>query len=159
MRKVSHALCGSIIAVLLVLAGCDSTGNTGDPPEVTRTMTWNVTVPGYTSQDMGYRLLRLDPDNGTIVSIPETGAKATGSTGYVQISLSGIRGNHYGITIFKDLDSSGTLTTGDVVWGDGDGVFTYVYYSYTPGTRPLQEDVSFLVEDWTDYLSIPTNTY
>jgi hypothetical protein len=157
MTSFFKVLLGLLGVSFLVLAGCDSAGNTGDPPVVTHTMTWNVTMSGYTDSAVGYVLLRLDPsDPSTAIAIAAEGAGTTDTSGYVQVQVSGEQGNHYGVTIFQDTDASGDLTAGDMVWGTGGGSYTYFHWS---STKPLENDETFLIPDWDNYGSVAINAF
>lgn len=57
-------------------------------------------------------------------------AGTTSASGGIAFDVPIDRTNCWGYTVFKDTDSSKTVTTGDIVWGDSPaGYFNYLYYS------------------------------
>ena len=116
----------------------------------------NVTFAGYPSDDVGYRLLHLaDGDTSSVLERTD-GSTTTNGTGFAQIQMLPTRGNWYGISVFKDVDASGTLSTGDTVWGAGSG--SYSYFSYD-ATKPIGDSVTIAIDDWDTYGGTTTGTY
>lgn len=82
--------------------------------------------------------------------MPVSGNAQTDGSGYVQIVMDAFRGNHYGITVYKDADGSATPTTGEMVWG-GDGTSSVTYFTYPTLTRPIDNSIAILIADWAAY--------
>jgi hypothetical protein len=69
------------------------------------------------------RLLHLqENDTSTVIEcfdLPGT----TDGEGNIIFNYDAFRNNWYGFSVLKDMDSSGSLTAGDIVWGPGTGIF------------------------------------
>lgn len=116
----------------------------------------NATFSGYTNSNVGYGVMRLQPDDSGTVLQYNWGGATTDATGLAQVEFDAVRGLWYGITLFLDNDNDDVLSAGDTVWGSGSG--NYSYYSYD-SSRPIGNSINILVSDWATYGTATTGTY
>lgn len=116
-----------------------------------------VTFDGYANQDVGYQIIHLEENDTSIIKARLVGDGRTDASGFFEVTQEVDRGKWYGFTVFKDTDDSGELSSGDIVWGSGNGFYSYLHI---PASKPVTESVHFTIEKWSEVIdSITINTF
>jgi hypothetical protein len=126
-----------------------------DPVKPNPRLTLNVTFPSFPNGQAAAILLDVpyDPVGGTPTGSPvlmQTLAAQTDGSGIVTFVFDIDHTKYWGYTVFKDNDGSGTITTGDTVWGNGGaGTYTYKYM-----TALCTSSVTRNIPNWEDAIAV-----
>jgi len=97
-------------------------------------VTCNITFAGYANQSVLLRIFDVpyDPVSDTVTGYPVVVEQVVGNTdssGNVTLTGGFSKTAYLGFSVIKDIDNSGTLTSGDGVWGDGGtGEYSYILW-------------------------------
>jgi hypothetical protein len=91
-----------------------------------------ITFDNYAYGDVGFSYFQVDGSTYIpITSTKKTYAGTTDAYGSASFDVTVDHDNYWGYSTFKDMDYSGTLTTGDTVWGNVTlaGHYGYIYWA------------------------------
>lgn len=116
--------------------------------------TLTVTFIGYANSPAAAFSLDVDYDavgdviNG-VTKVDELSA-TTDAQGTATFAFEAQHDKYFGFSVFKDVDSSGTLTTNDIVWGTGAGAYGYKYWNTLRSASWVNT-----IDDWeADYSAV-----